>query len=707
MSHEPFRLPSVPPTAPQWLSVDEARASLEQELSSFLEVAATGDAEGKTLAIRATAGLGKTHTLLRLLGDAAVPLLAIGHIQVVMPTHDLAEEAQKAFAAMHPEVPSMVLRGRDAINPETGMPMCLKSDLAKMVSEICGRVSENLCQTWDPTAGVLRRALCRRACPWHEQLPHKSTVIFLPHAYLTAGVPIAGDVVLRVIDEKFSGMLLVENSVSMASWLARFDASACLDERAVRLDLARDVVFGALRGGRAVNDALRAAGFDRAEIGSFRELEIAATPTVVIHPQMLTVDQHQAVGQVDVLALRTARARARVWQAIHASWDRPGTERLGLAERQTPDGPSLGIRVHRLDEINRTVPTILIDADADPLIVDAVRPGARFVRLDVAPNADIVQIRDRTFSAASLLQGPGSEALRRDALTVIEREVARVEGRGVLLVATQAVLSQLHKDVHPGASTEHPEHLARPLLGASPRWFGPRLQGVNTYRDFETVILLGRLEPTVAAIDAQLRSLAADSDVPLTLATDANGACGWFPGAEGWYLRPDGRYEPAKVQHHPDSRGAALLEQIREANLLQAMARIRAVGSERRKRIVILCSIPLPGLPVDHLVDWQEFVTGIPSILATKVEMLRRAIRKPDGGLRSSLRLSVGGLVADAPEVFAADWSAREWRRGLSTEQLAEVVEHVERLDHVRLPLVVIPRAGGGRGTPTLRPSPA
>lgn len=192
--------------------------------------------------------------------------------------------------------------------------------------------------------------------------------------------------------------------------------------------------------------------------------------------------------------------------------------------------------------------------------------------------------------------------------------------------------------------------------------------------------------------------------MPLLFAADANRARGWFPDAEGWYLRSDGRYEPARVQHHPDPRGAALLEQIREASLLQAMARTRAVGAETRKRIVILCSIPLPGLPVSHLVDWQEFVTGVPSCLARKVDLLRRAIRKPNGTLLPSLRLSAGGLVADAPHVFAEDWIAREWRRGLPTAKLAEVIGHVERLDQLCLPMAVVPRPRGGRGTPTLHP---
>ena len=92
-----------------------------------------------------------------------------------------------------------------------------------------------------------------------------------------------------------------------------------------------------------------------------------------------------------------------------------------------------------------------------------------------------------------------------------------------------------------------------------------------------------------------------------------------------------------------------------------AMARTRAVGAARPKRIVILCSIPLPGLPVDHLVDWQELVTDIPSAIAKKVDKLRQAIRNPDGTLRLSLQLSVGGLVADAPHVFPNESASREW----------------------------------------------
>ena len=72
----------------------------------------------------------------------------------------------------------------------------------------------------------------------------------------------------------------------------------------------------------------------------------------------------------------------------------------------------------------------------------------------------------------------------------------------MLLVTTLAVLERLHRDVDPASQVARPEDLMRPLLGAEPPWYDPRLQGVNTYRDFETVILVGRLEPPVPAIAA-------------------------------------------------------------------------------------------------------------------------------------------------------------------------------------------------------------
>ena len=693
------------PDPPRWRSVDDARQALAEEISRFLAaVAEDGPLEFPTLAIRVTAGTGKTWMLLNLLGGFAAPLLARGHVQIFVPTHDLAEEAFREFREMHPDVPAMVLRGRGALNPDTGGKMCRKADLVEAVGEIFGNVSEALCQTWDPVERRMRKAFCRRSCPWYEQLPDRPTVIFLAHAYLTSGMPVQGDVALRVIDEKFHATLLHENTVSLGNWLPRIDMNAAApEERGFlrSLDDARGIVARALRIGEPVNESLRGGGVSRANISAFAEYERSVAPRTHVDPMMLESVQRDLVDRFDLWALRAARGRARMWQVIHESWDRPASERLVMEADEAGGGKACRIRAHRRDEINQGIPTILLDADADPLIVETVRPGARFVSVDVAPNADVVQIRDRTFSTASLVSRPKADGLRRDVLSVVEREVARACG-GVLLVATREVLRELHRDADPSAPTDSDEALMRPILGAEPRWFGPRLQGVNTYRDFETVILLGRLEPPMEAIDRQLRSFNADGDTPLVFASGLAGSCGWFPGRAGWYLRSDGRFDPATVRHHPDPGGAALLAQTREAHMLQAVARIRAVGSPTRKRIVILCSIPLPDLPVTDLVPWAEFVSGVPCAIAGRLALLKKAIDRPDGPPLIGLRLSVAGAVEDAPHAFPTRNVSGEWRRGMPTEDLRDLVGRYAATDRRAWSFVLLRKGGGGRACPAI-----
>src|SRR5690554_5265688 len=136
------------PRPPCWQTVENARQVLADELSRFLEAVAGGTLETRTLAVRASAGIGKTWALLDRLGALAPALLASGHFQILVPTHNLAEEAHAMFRQLYPDIPSMVLRGREAINPATDAPMCLKSGLTKALGEICGSVSDALCQIW-------------------------------------------------------------------------------------------------------------------------------------------------------------------------------------------------------------------------------------------------------------------------------------------------------------------------------------------------------------------------------------------------------------------------------------------------------------------------------------------------------------------------------------------------------------------------------
>jgi len=70
----------------------------------------------------------------------------------------------------------------------------------------------------------------------------------------------------------------------------------------------------------------------------------------------------------------------------------------------------------------------------------------------------------------------------------------------------------------------------------------------------------------------------------------------------------DGSTERVNVSVHPDPRVQAVVEQGREAEMMQAIDRLRLIHNEKRKTVYILCSIPLD-LAVDELVTWKQ-LTG-------------------------------------------------------------------------------------------------
>src|SRR5215470_12050502 len=73
------------------------------------------------------------------------------------------------------------------------------------------------------------------------------------------------------------------------------------------------------------------------------------------------------------------------------------------------------------------------------------------------------------------------------------------------------------------------------------------------------------------------------------------------------YTMRDNSRREVRVKVHPDRRVQAVIEQIREAEMLQAIDRLRLIHSPRKKTVVILCNIPLD-IPVDALVTWRELV---------------------------------------------------------------------------------------------------
>jgi len=97
----------------------------------------------------------------------------------------------------------------------------------------------------------------------------------------------------------------------------------------------------------------------------------------------------------------------------------------------------------------------------------------------------------------------------------------------------------------------------------------------------------------------------------------------------------------------------AVVEQTREAEMLQAIDRLRLVHSARGKTVYILCSIPLD-LPVDELVTWKQLVGD---------KRLMRALETCEENGWEALLLAAKELHRLFPELWRTRKAAEDWAR--------------------------------------------
>jgi hypothetical protein len=149
------------------LPLEEAEAKLNQTIDEFSErfhhywKAGIQDfVDPPSLAIKATAGLGKTSKLIaRLIKSNA---LELGDIHYFVPTHNLSnqlindldealdEEHFVGLLTTYTQRKSQLIAGRDKTD-EDGEPLCEKADLAKQVAKLGLPVSTTLCKSGKKT----------------------------------------------------------------------------------------------------------------------------------------------------------------------------------------------------------------------------------------------------------------------------------------------------------------------------------------------------------------------------------------------------------------------------------------------------------------------------------------------------------------------------------------------------------------------------
>lgn len=619
------------------------------------------------LAIAASPGAGKSRFTREVLAEFDLDAFGGGDVVFTAPTLQLAEEAaqhaQELQAGWH------VTRGRNALQPGMSTPMCQRAEEAERVAKAGLRVKPTLCARKDDEEPVL--------CPYHNScayihqwdgLGEALALRFEASAYLTVESDGSGRKTgLQVIDESIWRLFTRKVDLTFDGWLrprkltpkTKGKAAPTPAERhqadalAADMQKAAEDVLRALQTGQSLAGLGYTAEDFRAYAGAERGPDVLA-----VYPSASDEKIRAALDECEA-GDTAAGKRAQVWAILAECLEKGLTDTQRLRVVRDVPAPRSGekrdvLRATWFVEPPRDVPTLLLDADATPEIVDRMFPGAELVQVDLRPNAEVLQITDKTFSHTALK----NPRRRAEAVELVRAEVLadKLQGaHGVLAIATKKAVRQFFEDaghkLDDLTEAEISQHMLNTELhGARWLWFGPAALGLNTWQGFGTAIVFGREELPVDALEGLLRAMRGDTGEELQLVPEDAKGNKRLPREAVSYLMADGSGAAAQVTVHPDPMGRALQIQTRELATRQTFERLRLATAEERKRVVLACNVPIPGLPVDKLVTWDELRPS--RFEAAQAEAAQR------GGV---LRLSAAGLAQDAPKTFPTQKAAARW----------------------------------------------
>lgn len=644
----------------------EAQAILRQEAAVWAAAALAGPSGNArtVIGIRGAAGLGKSTTLL----EAVLPLLRAGlRVAFFVPRHNLGTElADKAIANLEavaeaereesdsleiwepppPLPPVGVLRGREAVDA-AGSAICGRTSLVKELHRKGLSAYRNLCErvaVQDGAPVTLRCPIAHRCAHYDQSNDDRAGLYFAPHAYLTMPAPSGQrkpDAV--IIDESWWQVAIKERSITLDDWLADrvWLGDAPVDEDDVTLGPARawlvrraGLAHQLMLAGTAPAD-WPAHGLTAADCRRAAQLE-GESAAPAIDPAMADT----AIGAVLAAHTPTPASRlAGLWRALAMEIEtaRPALHSVTLARSGPADARRTVIAWFKRSDLRGVpaeAPVLLLDASMEPEIVRLWFPTIRIVRLDVERKAYVIGLADRALGRSSLVElgdeGGGSDAGRtfarnnRRALATLFEVVSATAGP-TLLATYKAILPALRDHADTAATIARAITKNSTIAKNSPLGHLGGLRGSDAYRAYAAVIVAGRLQATVLAVENIARALYFDADTPLVFLGERR-----LPKVERRRRMRDGSDSVALVEAHPEPRIQAVLEQCRERELEQVVDRLRLIHRDRPALVIIASSVALD-VTYDAVLPWSDLV---PSRAVSA--LVRFGVLPANAGLRAA-----------------------------------------------------------------------
>ena len=643
------------------LPLREARMKTDSDICAALSSFAAWDensAEPAPVhASKDDPGIGKSTMGRKRIAEMARKDRLTGDVLFYSPTLALSDEAAAHMDELGAS--NAVKRGRLAKNPATGEPMCSRPVEVERASKAGLPIAPTMCRTLDDT-GAERKCPFYDSCAYQAQereLGGRPVIRFMSHAYLNLTDTADRPVMFRVIDESFWKSQTGNAVVTADELCGPRSEGSCKDgpEKDARLGTIADMmeaaatILAGMRRGQTIGQVT--AVYTAEELRTFAKAEGWGRTMPLIFPDSPEAQVTKALNALEATPAKKTGPRAAFWNLLadakEAGVEDPQNVVFIAGYKPTKDSePRDVVRVFWVAMPPRDKPVLILDADADATILSRFYPGLTLSQTRVKPNAYVLQITDKVFSKTTLLS---SKATRQEWAGVLAVEAMRdaVHGKGgVLAVATKAVVRAFFEDA--GFSFDGMEDdqinqlmMNTRLHGANWAWFGAATLGSNRWKDCTTVAAIGREEWPPQTLEDFARAIWGHG-LDLLEADDTGNVL--MPDVIAPFQMTDGTVMGVTIKAHPDPRVRSIQMQARELSSRQTIERLRLAQAKIPKRVIIGCSVPIPGLPVDEAVTWEAFKPS------------RALVALAEAG--GALRISARGLSADAPMTFATEKAA-------------------------------------------------
>lgn len=555
-------------------------------------------------------GVGKTDHVIGLTNDklAADPNAAAA---MFVPDHVMGAELAGRCRPAMPGISVEIYRGTIQPDPVTPQQqMCLRSkDVAD--AQKAGGAEGDVC-------GSKKRGLCPHsgACGRHRQMAaiKNARIVIFPHSMLGRPAPgFAPKPDLVFIDEAFHGALLggptrvALDALDPQSLPSIPDAGgvAGLDDRDTRrvVGLLYGLVARTAPHERLPKGVLSAVGLSAAQLRRARVCLLRAKHDLPIG-LLPTAPVGSVGGLLGPLAVENERI-LRVAKLLEVAADILDG-RLGSAGLRVDSGGNVVVRwrddIHP-DWLEAKYGVLHADATMQVDIVRVFLPRLTLAPAPpiAAPHMRVTQVADDFCGVSSLVAPVSASVHGRSAAANKMRDVQRFvdalagdyQGQGapggpdVLTVSPKKIEAELVPHLPANAATLH---------------YG-KLRGQDAYKGVAALVSVSWLMPPPHAVEDEAELIFGKDVTRL-------GHKKFYEKRQVPRVMADGTARVAEEYHHPDPAADAVLQSKCAAELVQAIGRGR--GARRTAAtpldVFVLTSIPIPGLPVDNLVTWEELM---------------------------------------------------------------------------------------------------